>query len=341
MFQNSRDFLKQLGVFALGKSVLTFSVFAAGFVGASLGFGALIPALIIGAGGFALTAVRRFHSQGIYEDNMVNLYRDNIADQLGIAPEEVTRAHLKEAAKDNEIIAKALSRQRKKTFLTIATAALASVVSIGLIGFTGVADGLVDVAKKAPLDILKDVGFLFGASFTAGISNLIIHEGLDALIGYKSGLSKAAAHDLIYQMDLEVKRGKPISREEVFGVMVAGDESLHTRVTKQYGKEYRDMTQGEKSRVLHDLNLAATMDKLAIAISEKKIRPGYLAYAADDPRLTAPRGAKQVEDTLAPEKPSRASFVERLGLMPRSENLSHAERFSTQAAASTIASAQR
>ena len=337
MLDNSRDFLKQLGVFALGKSLLTFSVMAAGAVGVMSGFGALIPALIIGAGGFALTAVSRFHSQRIYEDNMVNLYRDNIADQLGIAPEEVTRASLKEAAKDNEIIAKALSRQRKKTFLTIGTAALASVVSIGLIGFTGVADGLQGLAKQAPVDMLKNLGFLSIASFVGGISNLVIHEGLDALIGYKSGISKAAAHDLIYKMDLEVSRGKPISREEVFAVMVAGDESLHNRVTKKYNKDYNDMTHGEKSRVLHDLNVATTMDKLAIAISEKKIRPGYLAYAADDPHITAPRGAQQVEDTPTSVKPVRGSFVERLGLMPHSNELSHTARLSAANEAASYA----
>lgn len=330
MFENSRNFIKQLAVFALGKSLLTFSVMAVGTIGALSGFGALIPALIIGVGGFALTAVRRFQSQGIYEDNMVNLYRDNIADQLGIAPEQVTRASLKEAAKDNEIIAKALSRQRKKTFLTIGTAALASVVSIGLIGFTGIADDLKGIATNT-ID-WKPVATLFGASFVAGISNLVIHEGLDLVIGYKSGISKAAAHDLIYKMDIEVQKGKPISREEVFGVMAAGDESLNTRIIKTYHKEYREMTQGEKSRVLHDLNLATTMDKLAIAISEKKIRPGYLAYAADDPRLTAPRGTKQVEDTPTNEKPTRASFVERLGLMPRDEHMSHAARLSASEA---------
>jgi len=334
MFDNSRDFIKQLAVFALGKSLLTFSVFAVGTIGALSGFGALIPALIIGVGGFALTTVRRFQSQAIYEDNMVNLYRDNIADQLGIAPEQVTRASLKEAAKDNEIIAKALNRQRKKTFLTIATAALASIVSVGLIGFTGIPEGLKDIATNS-LNSWKPLAGLFGASFVAGISNLIIHEGLDLLIGYKSGISKAAAHDLIFKMDLEINQGKPISREEVFGVMVAGDESLHNRITKTYNKQYRDMSQGEKGRVLHDLNLATTMDKLAIAISEKKIRPGYLAYAADDPRLTAPRGTKQVEDILTPEtqKPTRASFVERLGLLPRGEEMSHAGRLSTAEAA--------
>ena len=334
MFENSRDFIKQLAVFALGKSLLTFSVMAVGTIGALSGFGALIPALIIGVGGFALTTVRRFQSQGVYEDNMVNLYRDNIADQLGITPDQVTRASLKEATK-------ALSRQRKKTFLTIATAALASVVSVGLIGFTGIPEGLKDIATNS-LDSWKPLAGLFGASFVAGISNLIIHEGLDLLIGYKSGISKAAAHDLIFKMDLEINQGKPVSREEVFGVMVAGDESLQSRITKIYNKQYRDMSQGEKSRVLHDLNLAATMDKLAIAISEKKIRPGYLAYAADDPRLTAPRGAKQVEDILTPEtqKPTRASFVERLGLMPRADLSSHTDRLSTANTASLSTAAR-
>lgn len=330
MFENSRDFLKQLGVFALGKSLLTFSVLVAGAVGAATGVGALIPALVVGVGGFAFTAVRRFHSQAIYEENMVNLYRDNIADQLGIAPEEVTRASLKEAAKDNEIIAKALTRQRKKTFLTLGTAALASVVSVGLIGWLGVAESLTTMASESSVGLLKAMSGFLGVGFVAGISNLIIHEGLDALVGYKSGISKAAAHDLIYQMDLEVKRGKPISREEVFGVMVAGDESLHNRITKQYSKSYGSMTQGEKSRVLHDLNLATTMDKLAIAISEQKVRPGYLAYAADDPRFTAPRSAKQVEDIPTPDKPARASFVERLGLLQHPNELGHADRISAK-----------
>ncbi len=329
MFENSRDFLKQLGAFALGKSLLTFSVLAAGAVGAATGIGVLIPAVVVGIGGFAVTVANRMYNQRMYEDNMVNLYRDNIADQLGIAPEEVTRTSLKEAAKDNEIIAKALSRQNKKTMLAIGTAALAGIVSVGLIGWLGVADSLQGIAHQTFAEAWKPLASLLGVGFVAGVTNLVVHEGLDAAIGYKSGISKAAAHDLIYKMDLEVSHGKPISREEVFGVMVAGDESLHNRITKQYSKEYNAMTQGEKSRVLHDLNLAATMDKLAIAISDKKIRPGYLAYAADDPHLTTPRTTKQVEDVPITPKPARGSFVERLGLMAPDGTLSHTERLST------------
>jgi hypothetical protein len=102
------------------------------------------------------------------------------------------------------------------------------------------------------------------------------------------------------------------------------------------------MTQGEKSRVLHDLNLATVMDKLAIAISEKKIRPGYLAYAADDPRLTAPRGAQQV-DSLEPAtgKPIRASFVERLGLAAHMNDASPVEHLAQQSQAATLTSPAR
>ncbi|MFZ4540301.1 MAG: hypothetical protein ACOYNL_00640 [Rickettsiales bacterium] len=334
MFDDIKDYIRQFKVYALGKGLLTLAVFGAGALGAATGIGVLIPATVIAVGGFALTVVRRLHSQMIYEENMVDLYRDNIAATLSVAPADVTRADLKEAARTNEIINEALKRQHKKTLLTIATAALSGAVSIGLImafGFDQTLKGLADTNLKGALEPLA--GFV-GVGTVASLSNMVVHEGLDAIIGYGTGIHKAAAHDLIYKMDLQIQRGKPISREEVFGVVVAADHSLQERIIQKFKKPYAALTHGEKSHLLHEFNLARTMDNIALAISDKKVRPGYLAFAAHDPRISKPQLIPPATDT-APQ-PTTASFVSRLNQPSRDGQMSHVEQLAARDAGAQL-----
>ncbi|MBX9726873.1 MAG: hypothetical protein K2X09_06375, partial [Rickettsiales bacterium] len=232
------SFLSRNRGYLFGKALLMAAV-----AGASTFFAGsiLIPGMVIVGGGLALRAYGRYNALTHYKQQMVDLYRDDIADHLGIAPEQVTISDLKEAAKENDVIAQALKRQQTKTFIDIGTSLLAGAVTFGLLFSFGNASAIQRfVSQDLGLGqfFANAVNFI-GLSTVGSFSGLIFHDALGLAIGARTGTIKAAAHDLIVAMDHDVAHGRPISREQVYGVLVAGNpalqEAIHTRFHKSYG----------------------------------------------------------------------------------------------------------
>lgn len=310
------SFLSRNRGYIFGKVLLMAAVAAA----SPLFGGILIPAMVIVGGGLALRAYGRYNALTHYKQQMVDLYRDDIADHLGIDPAHVTISDLKEAAKENDVIAQALKRQQKKTFIDIGTSLLAGAVTLGLIFSFGDASAIQRfVSQDLNLGpFLANAINLIGLSTVGSFSKLIFHDALGLAIGAKVGTLKAAAHDLIVAMDHDVAHGRPISREQVYGVLVAGNPSLQEAIHTRFHKSYGWMNAAEKSHVLHTLGIATELDTLAQQINNGEIRPGRLAYLMDDDaahkvrthRATVP----EPEPAADISKPQQRQFVERLGL---------------------------
>ena len=317
MLDDLKDLFHHFKVYLFGKGILTLGVFAAAAIGAATGIGVIIPALVVAIGGVALTAADRLSRQAMYENEMVDLYRNNIAEQLGKPPADITRADLMEAAKDNDVIAQALKRQHQRTLLAIGTSMLSGGVSLALIAGFGVGGMLHHMAEQTFLGMLKPIAAFIGIGTVSGITGLVLKQGLGSAIGYGTGIHKAAAHDLIVRMNHDVTRGMQISREDVYAIIVAANPALDKSITAHYGRHYTHMSHAQQSHVLHDVALAGAMDKLALAISSGAVSAGTVAYAANDPRLTVmPTGTIDAADAMAPE-PENGKFIERLGLTPR------------------------
>ena len=314
------NFLKTMRVYLLGRGFLSLTVFGASIVAPG---SFVIPALIA-CGGLALSAMRRTYTQMLYEDQMADLYREDIAQHLGIAPQEVTRTHLKIAAQENEVIGQAIARQRRISIVSFFTSAIAAATTFGLIYFALAPEwigeklaGFFDVQSFG-----KMADFLRYASvgIVSGMSSLILHDGLEAAIGKGSGLNLAAAHDLIARMDRDVHRGRTISAEQVYGVLVAKDKQLDAAIRTQFHESFHAMNPTEQRRVLTTLGIAEEMDKVAGMITKGELPAGHLAYMIEDAlRTYRPR------ETAATTAPVRGQFVERLGLAPRAD-VSHVER---------------
>lgn len=335
MFDLLKDTFRTLKVYLLGKGILTLGVFAAAGIASAMGVGMLIPAMAVGIGGALLTTADRLYQQKLYETDMVDLYRNDLAQQLGKAPEDVTRADLKEAAKENDVIAQALRRQRQRSILSIGTAILSGAVSIGLIvGFGLDSQKLQNLANGTLWDALKPIANFISIGTVGGLTGLILHNGLGDAIGYGTGIHKAAAHDLITMLDSRIKRGLPVAREEVYAVIVAANPSLEQGIVREYGKSYHVMTRAQKEVVMHDARLAQPIDDIARAISDHRIHAGYLAFAANDPRLATLPKATPLHVEEVQQKPGR--FVELLGLSPR-EATSHTARIAQERAEASAA----
>jgi hypothetical protein len=250
---------------------------------------------------------------------------------LHIAPQEVGRAELRLAAQENEIIAQALTRQRRKTFVSIATSALASVVTLGLIYFAldpnaggltqnKVADALTSFFSH--FDGVANLVKYVSIGIISGASGLVVHDGLEAAIGVGSGVSKAAAHDLIAAMQHDLTRGRSISATQVYAVLVAGDPALQRAIKTQFGHSYNHMADSERRPVLAKVGVTEEMQQLARAISSGAIQPGHLAYMIGETRGSSKQvaaAAPEASNEIALPQPAQAAFVEKLGLAPRGD----------------------
>lgn len=346
LFDQIGDTLKMLKVYLLGRGFLSLAVIGAAGVASAFGLGVAVPAAVVAFGGVALKAVTRWQKQSLYEQNMVDLYREDIAQSLGLNPGDVTRGHLKEAAKSNDVIDQALKRQRNISMVHFATSALAGVATFGLINF-----GILEVGREFFSGFGETAGNLtryFTMGTVAGVSSLMLHDGLDSAIGYQTGLNKAAAHDRILELDYDVRRGRGVSKEQVYGVLVAGNPELQQAIRKEFGRNYTSMKPMEQSEVMERIGVAQEMQVVAMDINARRVAPSHLAYMMND--AVACRHTDHVQMTHLPT-PARAhaptrtqaplrSHVESVGGKPRFTHDSFTARVNAERAAA-LAEQQR
>jgi hypothetical protein len=335
VFDEMGDFLKTLRVYLLGRGLMSLVVMLSVMGLKAAGAPIAGAALIIAGGAAVVSAGMRIYSEMQYESRMTDLYRDDIAKHLGIAPEQVTRTHLRYAARENEVISQALNRQRRLNIVSFATTALAAAATFSLISF-----GLAGDVAKFFVDTFgeswgKPLNFI-SAGIVSGFSSLILHNGLEEAIGYGSGWNKAVAHDLIVAMSRDVKRGKTVTPEQVYAVIVARSEPLQAAIKREFKEPYDHMKEGEQRKVLQRFGVAAEMQQIAEYITRGEISPGRLAYMMQyaDPK---PRLAVEEQPAPVPTRARTTSFVERMGLAPREEGMSHRERLEQQSSAGIAA----
>ncbi len=317
--------LRVMKAFLLGRGLLTLGVIATWGVANAMGASVLIPAAIAAAGGLAFSGFMRITNQAIYEDQMVNMYRDGIAQQLGIDPKDVTRANLREAAQSNDVIDQALQRQRHMSWISLGTSALGAASTVALIAL-----GVPDLFTFGIGTLAVAAGVVsFGVVST--ITSAMVHYGAQTFIGHKTGVSQAATHDRITEMERGIARGWGISKEQVYGALVAGNPSLQNAITREFGKPYASMRPADQAHVLNQIGVVDEMLAIAGEINAGRMRPADLAFMMNEalPRNNAPIA---VNDNDTPQR----SHVAALGRAPRDEAMGHVTRLDADRAMAAL-----
>lgn len=324
---NPMRFMK---AFLLGRGLLSAAVLVTWGVASIVSPGAtLIPALIAAGLGTAFSGFMRMTRQHLYEDQMVDMYRDGLAQQLGIAPEQVTRAHLKQAAHSNDVIDQALQRQRHIDWVSLGTSVLGAASTVALIALK--VPALLTVGTGAAPVALGIVAF----GVVAAITSNVVHYGLQTFIGHKTGISKAAAHDRIVEMERGIARGWGVSKEQVYGTLVAGNPVLQNTIARELGKPYASMRPSEQAMTLNRIGVADEMLLIAQEINAGRMRPANLAFMMNE---AMPRpNTRTVEE---PRMPTR-SFVQAVGKSPRNASISHTARLDAERSINGLAEAAR
>jgi hypothetical protein len=121
-------------------------------------------------------------------------------------------------------------------------------------------------------------------------------------------------------MNRGMARGWGVSKEQVYGVLVAGNLSLQSGIERRFGKPYAAMRPQDQAKVLGEIGVDQDMQLVANEINAGKMRPSHLAYMIADALPTRPPRVEK-EEAKTPQR----SFVKSLGLAPR-EMQSHTAR---------------
>lgn len=311
--------LRVMKAFLLGRGLLTAAIIGAWAVTG----GGLAVSVAVGIGGALFSGFMRYTNHRIYEDQMTDMYREGIAQQLGIDPTQVTRVHLKEAAKTNDVIDQALARQRSISMVSFVTSGLAAAASLVLLTVPFGGATLPDMLGTTfrgmeSLGIFATALSYASTGIIAGVSSLLLHDTLEVVIGRKTGLNKVAAHDRIVDMERGIARGWGVSKEQVYGALVAGNPTLQTSIAQEFGKPYASMRPAQQTEVLASIGVAEEMHAIASEINAGRMRPANLAFMMNEamPRASKPRA---VNDNDTP----RRNHVAALGRPARDASASH------------------
>ncbi len=284
-----KEWLADITKYAFGKGVVTLGVMVATFASGGTAFWPVI------AGFMAWKTYRLFSGYSAYKDEMVTLYRDEIAQQMGIAPEQVTRDHLRVMARGdavlgiepNPIIAEALERRRGMALLSACTALLSATVSAVLLGFGaqtalqgGIAGGPVETFLKDTFG-MGDVANKISAGTISGLSSLILHNGLDAVVGQSLGYFRATAHERIALIARQKEYGVKVTPQQVFDVFMAANPEFARQVSVTFNKGVTGFTAAEKMAAMKAIGIDASMQELADQLNKGELKPGMLAFELD------------------------------------------------------------
>lgn len=326
LLERIADTFRWIGSYALGRGLLWTAVIAAGVIASATGFGIIVPAIVAG-GGVVFNAFMAFREQGIFENQMIRLYRNELAANFGVHPNAVTRSHLYAMGKENSVIGDALAARQRKTIFDSFTGAIAGAVTFGLL-YAGLALGVADFFTQHLGHVLGGALSVFSIGIVAGATNLTLNDGVMYGIGRRSGLTKAIAHEHVARLDGMVRRGHRVTPAQMLDVVVAINPEIDRNIQKQFGKSYHHMHAHERQQVVAASGLMAEMETMAQAVNTRTIRPSSLAFILD--RKFISRAAEAAVTAMEEDvTPARKSFVERYASRAP-ESRSHVERLAAE-----------
>lgn len=337
IFDSARDMVRGLGVYMLGRGIVTTAAIAAGFMGQAFLGASLVPyvsAVLIG--GVALGGVMRLRDIRQSQDRMADIYRDEIAAQLGIDPRQVTRSHVhtlaygdeKRGIAPNPILRGELDRQWKRGWMQFAGSLAVAAVSFGLISFGLNENVTTALAEYTGISEKWLTGT--GIGVVTGVTSLIVHNGIDLGLYNLSALGNTTLHDRITRLDRDIVRGRHVTKEQVFALYAAADPKLGGAIEKRFGRSYDALSLAQKGNVLGMIGAYEPMQQIADDLNAGRLSAGSLAFivtgqsngvAASGIRTMAP-----AEAARAPEQQqTQTRFTDRV--RPQTaEGLSHADR---------------
>lgn len=223
----------------------------------------------------ALSQMDYNHRRDVIKD----VYKDEIASQLGKSKDKVTAADLDKLATVNSTIDEELRRSKKQRNFGI------------VVGFVATL-----AALAAPLLVaaaLPGITLSIGTGVMATVTEAIAHMAI-GVVAYKAvegplhaiadkmfGLDDRITNDYITDIERDREAGKVISREQVLAVFAAANKEVDRLIVSTYGKHFDELSAGDKQRAAAQLNQIIPLEKLTLDINVGRIDSSELAFAVE------------------------------------------------------------
>jgi hypothetical protein len=269
----------------------------------------------------AVSALVAYVEYRFKKSDITDLYKKELAAQLGKSEKEVNVDDLEKLGTVNHTINEQLVKTKKERNIDVGTIFAATMASVAI---TGAA-----VAAAITLGFLAPTGIATWLAGTAiGMLAYMVVKSPIQKVGEKLfGVDKKTTHERIEEISKEHQAGKVVSRERVFAVFVHANPKLDEFIKANYGKEFDKLKVGQKIRIADEIGNQLGIGKITDDINQGQVKATELAFAVqgnfsgvaptlgDAPKSAVGRFKEKVAEAVgyhpADDKPEGFSFAQR------------------------------
>jgi hypothetical protein len=345
IYNDARGMLVNLRGYLFGRGIVSTIAMAVGALSSGI-FGAtataLTPAFAVAlVGGVVLSGFMRVREMQRNQDKMADIYRDEIADQLGIAPQQVTRAHVhlmaygdeRRGIASNAIVREEIEREWSKTWLRFATSTLAAMTSFAVISFgLGLPQVTETLAQLVPAGVqsffpsINPILATASVGLVSGFTGLLVNRGLDIGVQRSTTLGNLTLHDRIAKLDRDITRARTVTKEQVFALFVAANPVLSERISQRFGRSYDLLPQAQKSAIIVKAGSAQQMQAIANDLNQGNIRAGTVAFIVSGQHTVENPAQLRDSNESVVREPEKTRFAERFSASNQTAGLSYVDR---------------
>ncbi|MDX2073182.1 MAG: hypothetical protein SFX19_02315 [Alphaproteobacteria bacterium] len=258
---------------------------------ASAAFGQSVLSIVLFGGFGTLSAVTNQIEYLSERAELTDFYREELAAKNHTDKKKVGDDDLSKGEKTNNVIRKAVSRERHLRNLGIAASFVASIAVYALVETIGI-------------HIPMELSLPFAAKVAMSVlTYLSIKSPLVKIGKVFFGMEKETTHDLIAGITRDREQGKAITREQVVEVFISGNKQISDYVERSFGKGYEELPLADKVRLSAELANVLPIDKIVHNINLNTARASELAFTVQgDVSGALPK---------MPDRPKEATFLER------------------------------
>lgn len=233
----------------------------------------------------AAVGVKAYMNQLEYkheQNQLMELYRPQIASILGKERGAVELADLRTVAETNPSLESELSRFKARRNISNAASAIgtlgAFVAVFAAIALFPPLGAMAAAAATGGIFSGAGIGFAV-ASAAIGYGALQASKRIVGKIGGKLfGLDAPSVEDQVHEIGKQHRKEKTITQEQVLGVFVTAQPTLAADIETHYSKPYHKLTRAEKREAVQHLGPTFDLGEVTAAINEDRMNARELTF---------------------------------------------------------------
>lgn len=265
----------------------------------ALGTAALAATFLGGLGLGASMMIDRAKNSEVAKDQKKTLakhYREQIAAQLGMSPDQVNYSDLEKAAQVNPQFAQLVNKINVEQGRADRSALAATTVGLAAGGWMPGISAASNIVGKAAAPVVMHVGGALTGGLAAGLAQK------DTLY----------TQDIVEHINAKQAQGMPVDGYDIVLLRISQDPSLQQAIHKQSGKAFHKMNEAEQRTVTASLpQLYETADADAAALNSGRITEQDLLVSSPGAnQFTPPAPASSWSQRVGGKRAAQGSFVQ-------------------------------